>query len=300
MCSWKGSTLKNNIDFYQHYANSDQHPKFKMLRAEFGWGGEGRFWALNNRIAEAEGCCLDVSKKYNLAAIASDLNFSLDELDKFLKFLLEDCELIRTCPNGKITTDIIQECFLRVMSDREKARDRAARRWSKQADTSPEKNNFSPEKVCIVKESKVNKIKEKKKKIKEKYDFRSFEFPNWVDHEMFVEFCENRSRLANGKINSEMAMNGLVNKLKRLIDAGYDQTEIITESITNNWKGLFPPKNPTNGTPNLKPQTYAQAQDLERRMQARAILEDDDAHDATNNQGVVQIEFGTKRSKERR
>lgn len=148
--------MKNNIDYYQHFAYADQHPKFKMLRVQFGWAGEGKFWALNNKIAQAEDCCLDVSKKYNRAAIASDLDFSMDELDEFLTFLLEDCELIRKCPEGKITTDIIQECFTKVMSDREKARERASRRWEKQTDTSPEKDEVSPEKVCKVKESKVN------------------------------------------------------------------------------------------------------------------------------------------------
>jgi hypothetical protein len=148
--------MKNNIDFYQHYADADEHPKFKMLRVKFGWAGEGKFWALNNRIAQAENCCLDISKKYNRAAIASDLDFSMDELDEFLNCLLDDCELVKKCPDGNITTDIIQENFNRVMSDREKARERAARRWSKQNSASPEKKDISPEKVCKVKESKVN------------------------------------------------------------------------------------------------------------------------------------------------
>lgn len=149
-----GSVMKNNIDFYQHFANADQHLKFKMLRVEFGWAGEGRFWALNNRIAEAEDCCLDVSKKYNRAGIASDLGFTLEEMDTFLKFLLEECELIRKCPDGKITTDIVQECYVRVMADREKARERVGRRLPNKPSASPEKETISPEKSIIVKESK--------------------------------------------------------------------------------------------------------------------------------------------------
>ena len=79
--------MKKNIEFYPHFAASDQHAKFKMLRVEFGWAGEGKFWALNNRIAQADNCCLDVSKKYNKAALASDLDFNLEEFDKFIVFL---------------------------------------------------------------------------------------------------------------------------------------------------------------------------------------------------------------------
>jgi len=147
--------MKNNIDFYQHYAGSDQHPKFKMLRAIYGWAGEGQFWALNNRIAQAENCCLNISKKYNRAAVASDLGFDLETFDEYIKCLLEDCELIRECEKGIITTDIIQENFQRVSIDRHLARERSKKRWEKIDRSSPEKEESSPEKVSKVKESKV-------------------------------------------------------------------------------------------------------------------------------------------------
>ena len=123
--------MKNNIDFYQHYANSDQHPKFKMLRVQYGWSGEGKFWALNNRIAQSDNCCLDISKKYTKAAIASDIDLNLKEFDEFVSYLLDDCELLTLCEPGVITTDIIQENFNRVASNREKARERKQRWFEK-------------------------------------------------------------------------------------------------------------------------------------------------------------------------
>ena len=155
--------MKQNIEFYPHYATSDQHAKFKMLRVQFGWEGEGKFWALNNRIALSEGCCLDISKKYNKAALASDLNFTLNKFDEFVNFLKNDCELIKTCGNGAITTDIIQETFGKVMQERDKARERHRR-------TSGEKTKTSGEKIHIVKESKgkENKGNKNKRKFNEK------------------------------------------------------------------------------------------------------------------------------------
>ncbi len=110
--------MKNNIDFYKHYANADQHPKFKMLRVKYGWSGEGKFWALNNRIALSENCFLDVKKKYNKAGLASDLSFSLEELDAFIFFLVEDCELILEESPGVVTTAVIQETLSSVMKKR--------------------------------------------------------------------------------------------------------------------------------------------------------------------------------------
>ena len=144
--------MKQNIEFYPHYATSDQHAKFKMLRVQFGWEGEGKFWALNNRIALSESCCLDISKKYNKAALASDLNFTLEKFDEFILFLKDDCELIKECENGIITTDIIQETFVKVMQERGKARERHRR-------ASGEKDKTSGEKIHIVKDSIVKNKK---------------------------------------------------------------------------------------------------------------------------------------------
>ena len=106
--------MKNNIEYYRHSAQSDQHPKFKMLRNEYGWAGEGKFWALNNRIAQAEGCILDISKKYNKASLANDLDFSIEELEKFVMFLVKDCELIFETKAGGLTSEQVQENFFKV------------------------------------------------------------------------------------------------------------------------------------------------------------------------------------------
>jgi len=146
--------MKQNIEFYPHYATSDQHAKFKMLRVEFGWAGEGKFWALNNRIAQADKCCLDVSKKYNKAALASDLDFSMEEFDKFILFLKDDCELISECEEGIITTDIVIETFDKVMKDRGEARARYRRASGEKGKTSGEKTYRVKERKG--KESKVN------------------------------------------------------------------------------------------------------------------------------------------------
>lgn len=151
--------MKNNIDFYQHYANADQHPKFKMLRVQFGWAGEGKFWALNNRIAQSEDCCLDLSKKYNKAAVASDLDFNIKEFDEFIEFLLNDCELINECSQGLITTEIVQENFNKVMGNREAARLRKQRAIEKVSKGSGELSKGSGDQNKKVKESK-GKVKE--------------------------------------------------------------------------------------------------------------------------------------------
>jgi uncharacterized phage protein (TIGR02220 family) len=109
--------MKENIEYYRHFSGADQHPKFEMLRAKYGWSGDGKFWALNNRIALASNCVLDLSKKYVKASIANALDFTLSEFDEFVIYLLEECDLIIETDSG-ITTEEVQENYIKVAEKR--------------------------------------------------------------------------------------------------------------------------------------------------------------------------------------
>ena len=100
--------MKNNIDYFSHDAHSYQHNKFKMLRVEYWWEWYWKFWALNEIIAQAENCELDLTQKYNKASVASDLWFKISELDEFIDFLVEECNLL-VIIDWLITTDRVQE-----------------------------------------------------------------------------------------------------------------------------------------------------------------------------------------------
>ncbi len=115
--------MKNNIEYYPHYADSDQHGKFKTLRMKYGWAGEGKFWALNNRIAQSENCILNLNKSYNFATIANDLEFNKEEFQEYLNYLEIECHLIYKINDG-YTTDIVQEILEKLSKERKNARDR--------------------------------------------------------------------------------------------------------------------------------------------------------------------------------
>lgn len=117
--------MKNNLEYYQHYAVADQHPKFKTLRVKYGWQGEGRFWALNNRIALSDNCQLDLSKERNRGSIASDLGLSLPKFDEFIQYLSSDaCALLTHVGDQIYTTDILQENLVKINETREAAKSR--------------------------------------------------------------------------------------------------------------------------------------------------------------------------------
>ena len=91
-----------------------------MLRSKYGWSGEGRFWALNNLIASAENCTLDLTKKAVRVSIADELNYSIDTLNTFLEFLSSECELVNFIGN-KLSTEIVRENLKEVMKQRQRA-----------------------------------------------------------------------------------------------------------------------------------------------------------------------------------
>ena len=114
--------MKDNLPYFSHDNNARRHPKMQALIAEFGYEGYGRFWALNERIAETSGACIDISKRVNKLALANELNFNGEELEVFLDFLSNpDIDLINI-ENDLITTDRINELFGKVDNERERAR----------------------------------------------------------------------------------------------------------------------------------------------------------------------------------
>jgi hypothetical protein len=164
--------MKNNISFYRHEVTSHNHWKFKTLRRKYTWEGEGKFWALNNIIADAECCMLDLSNETKKMAIAADLDFDLSEFDAYIDYLTNVCRLLKV-ENGFYTTEIVQEIYNDVDQKRERQRN-----WKKEKSTAKsekstetfQKSTAKTQKSTVdseqskVKESKVNKSKEESNK----------------------------------------------------------------------------------------------------------------------------------------
>ena len=111
----------------------------KALIAEFGYEGYGRFWALNERIAESSGACIDISKKVNKLDLAQELGFNGEELDKFLSFLADPEINLINITDKKITTDRISELYSKLDGVREY--ERKKKRLKKGKDCFPEGNS---------------------------------------------------------------------------------------------------------------------------------------------------------------
>ncbi len=125
--------MKQNLTYYQHFSDSQNQPQMKLLRAKYGWAGEGKYWALKNIIASSDNCLLDISNPLNLGMYAVDLEFNLNEFTIFLEFLCSrDCGLLVRVENY-VTTEDLQETFETVMKQRKASRDRRLRSLVKQS-----------------------------------------------------------------------------------------------------------------------------------------------------------------------
>ena len=222
--------MKENIEYYRHFSGADQHPKFEMLRAKYGWAGDGKFWALNNRIALASNCVLDLSKKYVKASIANALDFTLDEFDEFVIYLLEECDLIIETESG-ITTTEVQENYVKVSEKRMKNKAgyvkkpilKTAESSTKLAETEiqPTGTQIQPSEniQTKVKETKVNESKVNKRD----------------DVVIILNDLNERLGLKKGfSANSEKTQSLILARLKDGFSV--DDFIIVNEKKTNSWK----------------------------------------------------------------
>ena len=114
-------------------------------------------------------------------------------------------------------------------------------------------------------------VKSKRKDIKEKV-----EYPYWLNIPLWEEYKLHRKEIKPKM--TPRAEKMAIKNLKGLVDDGDSQDKIIEQSIAMGWKGLFAVKNNTGK--NIKPKTYAQAQDAERREMCKLIkdIEDEEKH----------------------
>lgn len=149
--------MRNNLTWYDRDSNAHRHPKFKVLRLRHGWAAEGRFWALNGMIAEAEGCILNYSTTRDKMAVMAELDFAnTDELETFIAYLLsEECQLL-FISDGGLTNDRLQEALVLANKTRENSRARVQNYRRSVPKSQPEQN--STESACNALQSQCNAL----------------------------------------------------------------------------------------------------------------------------------------------
>lgn len=110
-------------------------------------------------------------------------------------------------------------------------------------------------------------------------------YPDWLDKTLWKEYLKYRTKIK--KPMTDHAEQLSLTALIKLVDAGDDQEAVINKTINSGkWTTFYPIK--TNEQ-NMEPKTYAQAQDMERRQIARALLEDRENEQGDNQEGTRKV-----------
>lgn len=174
-----------------------------MLRVKYDWGGEGKFWALNNIIANSNECKLDISRKFIVADILELFQMNREDFEEFVNYLVEDCELLER-DGDIITTEIVQENYGTIKKSRLKNKENYTKRVEK--DVSTVKNEIQPIETEIkpidqiqskVNESEVNKSKLNKIKVEE--------ITSSIYFEKCKELFKNHTRISDPNIKTHVA-----------------------------------------------------------------------------------------------
>lgn len=166
----------------------------------------------------------------------------------------------------------------------------------KNYETHSEDHNENTTKPTVTPHDTERKNKERKKKGNIPPISPLVEYPDWLNQNLWKEFKKMRIKIKSPLTEHAEKMN--ITSLKKLIDQGYDQKDIINQTIANGWKGFWPLSDNHQKTNQgqalhqrgykIQPQTYSQAQDAERRDIALSLLKEEENESNTKNdqQGI--------------
>jgi hypothetical protein len=127
------------LEYFSHDVDASTNPKFEHLRRQYGWAGEGQFWALVGLMGQNEEGELDLKRPFLRASLAERFEMTDETFMDFIAYLATQCELIHY-EDGVIWTDRIKDDLDRVKAGREKVK----RYRAKKATTSAPATDAKP------------------------------------------------------------------------------------------------------------------------------------------------------------
>jgi len=222
--------LSKETFYFPHDYEPTSDPKIQALLGEFGGLGYGVYWRVIEMLHSDESHKLPL-KDYIFIALAKQMLTSAEQIKAIITFAITQCELFIS-DRENVWSKRVNDNFLRrqqISEMRAKSgRLGAEKKWS----------------MASAKQNLAKHGKEKKKKEKEKKENKEIVFPDWLPKETFLEFISMREEK---KVPlPEISFNRFFKKLKTLSDeTGNTPEEILDQSISCGWQGIFAIKNNT-------------------------------------------------------
>ncbi|MEN6433877.1 MAG: Lin1244/Lin1753 domain-containing protein [Smithella sp.] len=216
--------MGNDTFYFKHDCKARVDRKLINLAMVHGMAGLGIYWCVVEMLYEENGY---LPLEYERIA------FELRTDTNVIRSVINDFDLFKIDVNKFYSESALNQLKLRAEKS-EKAILSVSKRWEYERNTNviraKTKRNTSI--VEYSKEEKNNKPTE-------------ISFPEWLPVKTFNEYLLCRKK----KLKKE-AYNRFFNKLKKLSDStGNTPEEILDQSISNGWEGIFEVKETFNGLP---------------------------------------------------
>jgi len=227
--------LKQTVEYFSHDANASQGRTLSILFNHFKHDGISAWWQLLERVSGTKNHVIDIRNPEDFEFLASIMRFTPERLREILQKMAElsaiDQELYR---HGLIWSQNFVDRLEPVYKSRKQALP------SKPSLSAKETLLSDPETELLVSETPQTKLKETKLK-----ETKEIAIPFWIKTETWNSFLEMRTKMKAPP--TARARELLIKELEKLKASGHDPNLVLEQSTMNNWKGVFPIKEPNGG-----------------------------------------------------
>jgi len=130
--------MSKDTYFFSHDAHARRDPKMIAMMSVYGVRGYGFFWILVEMMREQDGYKLDISKKYSMTVVATELNIENQDAEDFIDDCVEEFGLFKKV-DGFLISESLMGRMKHLDDKRAQAKAAADARWSKQKNKNKKK-----------------------------------------------------------------------------------------------------------------------------------------------------------------
>jgi len=232
--------MKTHLEWYKMSHGNHNESEIRVIRSIYGLKGVAQWYILKNTIAGSDNCTIDTNIPSNLMSLQADLEMTPLEVQSFLKFLAETCNIIQFEDN-KISSKELTFWLKKVLEKREKEAERINRKReekkhnNEKTELTPTNEMLTPTNVMLEEtngklETTINRVE---KSIVEKSNFN-----NSSSHEegSFNSLQNGAEKVVDGKAIKQLKKTHFDKILSTLCNKTGRKFRVINDAVKKKYK----------------------------------------------------------------
>ncbi len=224
-------TQKDIVSYFPHDANASTGDTLTVLQGRFGNDGYAFWFKLLEKLATTDGHYLDLRNPTKWQLFIAKMRVDEITTVEIMKILVEMQAI-----DGELWESRLVWCQKLVDNVTDVYKNR--RREIPQIPINTNHNAITTEKKAIT----TGESTQRKKETKET---KETILPDFIDKELWNDFLDMRKKAR--KSPTDRAKELLIKDLEKLKADGTDPSEVLRQSIKNNWSALYPLKGGQSG-----------------------------------------------------